>query len=179
MSYISGFVAAVPHDNKQSYIDFARKSWSAFQRYGALRMVESWEDDVPDGKLTSFPMAVQRAEGEAPGDVLDERERPNGIRIQQIRVPIGVIGIIYESRPNVTSDAAVLCLKAGNSTILRGGSEAIHSNRAIASALQEGGELRSSILNQTPVARAVRSCGTRGGSGVVRLSCNETLPSWS
>ena len=65
MSYISGFVAAVPHDNKQSYIDFARKSWSAFQRYGALRMVESWEDDVPDGKPTSFPMAVQRAEGEA------------------------------------------------------------------------------------------------------------------
>ncbi len=74
------------------------------------------------------------------GDILDERDRPNGIRIQQIRVPIGVIGIIYESRPNVTSDAAVLCLKSGNATILRGGSEAIHSNRAIASALQEGGE---------------------------------------
>ncbi len=74
------------------------------------------------------------------GDILDERSRPNGIRIQQIRVPIGVIGIIYESRPNVTSDAAVLCLKSGNATILRGGSEAIHSNRAIALALQEGGE---------------------------------------
>ncbi|MDB4273017.1 glutamate-5-semialdehyde dehydrogenase, partial [Akkermansiaceae bacterium] len=64
----------------------------------------------------------------------------NGIRIQQVRVPIGVIGIIYESRPNVTSDAAVLCLKSGNATILRGGSEAIHSNRAIADALQSGGE---------------------------------------
>lgn len=74
------------------------------------------------------------------GDILDERSRPNGIRIQQIRVPIGVIGIIYESRPNVTSDAAVLCLKSGNATILRGGSEAIHSNRAIALALQGGGE---------------------------------------
>ena len=60
------------------------------------------------------------------GDVLDERERPNGMKIQQVRVPIGVIGIIYESRPNVTSDAAVLCLKSGNATILRGGSEAIH-----------------------------------------------------
>ncbi|MDA7671349.1 glutamate-5-semialdehyde dehydrogenase, partial [Akkermansiaceae bacterium] len=74
------------------------------------------------------------------GEILDEWDRPNGIRIQQLRVPIGVIGIIYESRPNVTSDAAVLCLKSGNATILRGGSEAIHSNRALADALQSGGE---------------------------------------
>ncbi len=74
------------------------------------------------------------------GEVLGEWDRPNGIRIQQLRVPIGVIGIIYESRPNVTSDAAVLCLKSGNATILRGGSEAIHSNRALAEALQAGGE---------------------------------------
>ena len=74
------------------------------------------------------------------GEILDEWDRPNGIRIQQLRVPIGVIGIIYESRPNVTSDAAVLCLKSGNATILRGGSEAIHSNRALAGALQSGGE---------------------------------------
>ena len=74
------------------------------------------------------------------GEVLGEWEPPNGIRIQQLRVPIGVIGIIYESRPNVTSDAAVLCLKSGNATILRGGSEAIHSNRALAKALQAGGE---------------------------------------
>ena len=74
------------------------------------------------------------------GESLGEWERPNGIRIQQVRVPIGVIGIIYESRPNVTSDAAVLCLKSGNATILRGGSEAIHSNRALAEALQAGGE---------------------------------------
>lgn len=74
------------------------------------------------------------------GDVIDSWTRPNGIAIEQVRVPIGVIGIIYESRPNVTSDAAVLCLKSGNATILRGGSEAIHSNRAIAAALQAGGE---------------------------------------
>lgn len=74
------------------------------------------------------------------GEVLGEWRRPNGIRLEQVRVPIGTIGIIYESRPNVTSDAAVLCLKAGNATILRGGSEAIHSNRAIAAALQSGGE---------------------------------------
>jgi len=73
------------------------------------------------------------------GEVMEEWERPNGIRIRQVRVPIGTIGIIYESRPNVTADAAVLCFKTGNATILRGGSEAIHSNRAIAEALQTAG----------------------------------------
>ena len=66
--------------------------------------------------------------------------RPNGLDIQKIRVPIGVIAIIYESRPNVTADAAVLCLKASNAVILRGGSEALRSNQAIAAALQAGGE---------------------------------------
>ena len=74
------------------------------------------------------------------GEVLSDWVRPNAVHFEQVRVPIGVIGIIYESRPNVTSDAAVLCLKSGNATILRGGSEAIHSNKAIAAALQSGGE---------------------------------------
>lgn len=75
------------------------------------------------------------------GEVLSKWTRPNKVQFEQVRVPIGVIGIIYESRPNVTSDAAVLCLKSGNATILRGGSEAIHSNKAIAAALQKGGEV--------------------------------------
>jgi glutamate-5-semialdehyde dehydrogenase len=73
------------------------------------------------------------------GEVMEAWTRPNGIRIEQVRVPIGTIGMIYESRPNVTADAAVLCFKAGNATILRGGSEAIHSNRAIAAALTSAG----------------------------------------
>ena len=73
------------------------------------------------------------------GQVMEEWTQPNGMRIQQVRVPIGTIGIIYESRPNVTADAAALCFKTGNATILRGGSEAIHSNRAIASALAASG----------------------------------------
>src|SRR5205823_7053403 len=72
------------------------------------------------------------------GKVVREWARPNGIRISKMRVPIGVIGIVYESRPNVTTDAAVLCTKAGNATILRGGSESIHSNLAIVEALQRG-----------------------------------------
>src|SRR5256885_4574768 len=72
------------------------------------------------------------------GKVIAEWTRPNGLHISKVRVPIGVIGIIYESRPNVTSDAAVLCTKTGNAVILRGGSESIHSNVAIAEALQAG-----------------------------------------
>lgn len=74
------------------------------------------------------------------GQVLDLVDRPNGMQIEQIRVPIGTIGIIYESRPNVTADAAGLCFKTGNATILRGGSEAIHSNVAITTALDKGGK---------------------------------------
>jgi glutamate-5-semialdehyde dehydrogenase len=74
------------------------------------------------------------------GELLSEWTRPNGLRIIKKRVPIGVIGIIFESRPNVTTDAASLCFKTSNATILRGGSEAIHSNRALAAALQQAGE---------------------------------------
>lgn len=73
------------------------------------------------------------------GATLRDWTRPNGLRIRKVRTPIGVIGIVYESRPNVTADAAVLCLKTGNAVILRGGSEALHSNLAIAHALQAGG----------------------------------------
>ncbi len=72
------------------------------------------------------------------GEIIRDWTRPNGLRIQKVRVPIGTVGIIYESRPNVTSDAAVLCTKTGNATILRGGSESIHSNVAIAAALSRG-----------------------------------------
>lgn len=72
------------------------------------------------------------------GEITDMSYRPSGIQVGKMRVPLGVIGIIYESRPNVTIDAASLCLKSGNATILRGGKEAIHSNRAIAECITEG-----------------------------------------
>jgi glutamate-5-semialdehyde dehydrogenase len=141
-----------------------------------LRLDESRLESVAGG-------VEQVAELSDPvGEILDERERPNGIRIQQIRVPIGVIGIIYESRPNVTSDAAVLCLKSGNATILRGGSEAIHSNRAIAAALQEGGEKkglprhsiqlipftdRESVKEMASMDRYLDLIIPRGGKGLI------------
>ena len=72
------------------------------------------------------------------GDIIDSSTRPNGLEISRVRVPIGLIGIIYESRPNVTADAAALCLRSGNAALLRGGSEAAHSNRAIHAAFVRG-----------------------------------------
>ena len=72
------------------------------------------------------------------GEIRDMHFVPSGIQVGKMRVPLGVIGIIYESRPNVTVEAASLCIKSGNATILRGGSEAIHSNQAIAQCINEG-----------------------------------------
>ncbi|UXN07871.1 glutamate-5-semialdehyde dehydrogenase [Bartonella sp. HY761] len=72
------------------------------------------------------------------GSIIDEWDRPNGLHIQRVRTPLGVIGVIYESRPNVTADAAALCLKAGNCVILRGGSDSFHSSNAIYQAIKAG-----------------------------------------
>jgi glutamate-5-semialdehyde dehydrogenase len=83
------------------------------------------------------------------GEITDLSYRPTGIQVGRMRVPLGVVGIVYESRPNVTADAAALCLKAGNATILRGGSEALQSNRAIAACVHEG--LRTAGLPATAV----------------------------
>ncbi|HTE15583.1 MAG TPA: glutamate-5-semialdehyde dehydrogenase [Burkholderiales bacterium] len=83
------------------------------------------------------------------GEISGLKYRPSGIQVGQMRVPLGVVGIIYESRPNVTADAAGLCLKSGNAAILRGGSEAIHSNQAIAVCVREG--LQAAGLPETAV----------------------------
>ncbi len=93
-------------------------------------------------RLTAVAAAVREVATlpDPVGEQLAEWTRPNGLRLRKVRVPIGVIGIIFESRPNVTTDAASLCFKTGNATLLRGGSEAIHSNVALAAALQAGGE---------------------------------------
>jgi glutamate-5-semialdehyde dehydrogenase len=83
------------------------------------------------------------------GEVSELKEQPSGIKVGRMRVPLGVIGIVYESRPNVTADAAALCLKAGNACILRGGSEAVRSNMAIAACVHEG--LRAAGLPEDAV----------------------------
>jgi glutamate-5-semialdehyde dehydrogenase len=89
------------------------------------------------------------------GDIIADWSRPNGLRIQRVRVPLGVIGIIYESRPNVTADAGALCLKSGNAVILRGGSESFNSSRAIHAALVEGlksADLPEAAIQMVPTA---------------------------
>ncbi len=107
------------------------------------------EKGVPASLLDRLRLTPERVRGMAEGlrkvasledpvgQVMDSRVRPNGLSIMQVRVPIGVIGMIYESRPNVTADAAGLCLKTGNAVLLKGGSDALHSNRVIARILQE------------------------------------------
>lgn len=97
-----------------------------------LALTPSRIDDMIEGlrQVAALPDPV--------GAIRDMRYLPSGIQVGKMRVPLGVIGIIYESRPNVTIDAASLCLKSGNATILRGGSEAIHSNQAIAACIQAG-----------------------------------------
>jgi glutamate-5-semialdehyde dehydrogenase len=126
------------------------------------------------------------------GEVDDMIRRPNGLMVGRMRIPLGVIGMIYESRPNVTVDAAALCLKAGNAVILRGGSEAIHSNLALASVLQDAlaaEKINPAAIQVIPVAdrEAVNILLSledhidliipRGGEGLIRfVSENSRIP---
>jgi glutamate-5-semialdehyde dehydrogenase len=112
-----------------------------------VRAKEAGQDDAFIDRLTLTDKTIATmAEGleqvaslnDPIGEVLNTRHRPSGIELSQMRVPLGVIGIIYESRPNVTIDAAALSIKSGNATILRGGSEAIESNAALAKIIQDG-----------------------------------------
>lgn len=95
---------------------------------------------LDEGRLESVASAIETIADlpDPVGEVIDRVTRPNGLELSRVRVPIGTIGIIYESRPNVTADAAALCVRAGNAALLRGGSEAAHSNRAILTALTAG-----------------------------------------
>jgi glutamate-5-semialdehyde dehydrogenase len=95
---------------------------------------------LDEGRIAVMASAVEQvATLEDPvGQIIDSRSRPNGLVMERVRVPVGVLGIIYESRPNVTADAAALGLRSGNAVILRGGSEAVHSNRAIHAAMVQG-----------------------------------------
>ena len=126
------------------------------------------------------------------GEILESFERPNGLKIEKVRVPLGVIGIIYESRPNVTADAFGLCFKTGNAVILRGGSDAINTNRAIVEAIREAlsrkgleedalqlitDTSRETATSFMRLNRYVDVLIPRGGAGLIR-SCleNATIP---
>ncbi|KWV11226.1 glutamate-5-semialdehyde dehydrogenase [Xanthomonas translucens pv. translucens] len=140
-----------------------------------------------DGKRLAGVAAALREVAALPdpvGQVTRDDVRPNGIRVQKVRVPLGVIAMIYEARPNVTADAAALCIKAGNGVILRGGSEAIHSNTAIAAALRRAlreagiGEdaltlvedlRRETMLELLQLNDIVDLAIPRGGEGLIRF----------
>ena len=126
------------------------------------------------------------------GAITDMNYRPSGIQVGKMRVPLGVVGIIYESRPNVTVDAAALCLKSGNATILRGGSEAIHSNQAIAACVRDGLQAaglpsasvqvvetvdRAAVGELLRMAQYVDVIVPRGGKGLIeRVSAESRIP---
>ena len=151
-----------------------------------LRLTDSRIEDMAGGIREIINL------GDPVGEIMEETVRPNGLQIQKIRVPIGVIIIIYESRPNVTADAASLCLKTGNATILRGGKESIHSNIAIYeqinSALEKVGLDKSAIqVIETADREAVDYLLKadeyvdlvipRGGEGLIRnVVENSTIP---
>lgn len=94
--------------------------------------------DAPGVAKLAAAVRDVAAQDDPLGTLEDEHVRPNGLKVARMRIPIGVVAMIYESRPNVTADAAALCLRSGNAVILRGGSEAVHSNRAIAEAVRAG-----------------------------------------
>ncbi len=138
-----------------------RKAAETLKAENALDLAAGEEKGLDAALLDRLALTDDRIEGMAEGleqiaalpdpigEISDMNYRPSGIQLGKMRVPLGVIGIIYESRPNVTADAAGLCLKSGNATILRGGSEAMHSNQAIAACIQRG--LKSVGLPETAV----------------------------
>ena len=181
----------------------ALKAAAAAMRKRAPEIIEANARDMEAGRRKGLTAALldrlaldeQRVEATARGvesiaefddpvgGVIAEWERPNGLWIQRVRVPLGVIGIIYESRPNVTADAGALCLKSGNAVILRGGTEAAHSNAAIHACLVEGLEaagLPAAAIQRVPtqdreaVGILLREMGEymdvivpRGGKGLI------------
>ncbi|MEM1098190.1 MAG: aldehyde dehydrogenase family protein, partial [Planctomycetota bacterium] len=140
---------------------------------------------LTDARLASMAQGVRdiAAQEDPVGAVLDGRVLPNGIRLLRRRVPLGVVLIIFESRPNVTADAAALCLKAGNGAILRGGKEALHSNRAIADCVRLGLEAaglpaetiqlvgstdREAVKHLLQLDQDIDVCIPRGGESLIR-----------
>jgi glutamate-5-semialdehyde dehydrogenase len=167
-------------------VDAARAAGDDASFVDRLTLAQSGIEAMAEGlrQIVALPDPV--------GEIADLKYRPSGIQVGRMRVPLGVVAMVYESRPNVTADAAALCIKSGNACILRGGSEATHSNLAIAECLQEGlvaaGLPRDSVqLIATPDRAVVGLLATmdrhvdvlipRGGKGLIRRVADEaTVP---
>jgi glutamate-5-semialdehyde dehydrogenase len=131
-------MAAALVDNSTQIVEENRKDLAAGEQNGlSAAMLDRLMLDSSRVKGMADAIREVAALPDPVGEVTGMWKRPNNLMVGKMRIPLGVIGIIYESRPNVTSDAAVLCLKSGNAVVLRGGSEAIHSNRVIARILQD------------------------------------------
>ena len=137
------------NDCLSAMADALEKNAAAIKEANAVDMEAAANNGLPTAMLDRLKLDDKRIAAMAKGlrevaalpdpvgKTLDERVRPNGLKLQKISTPIGVVVIIYESRPNVTADAASLCFKSGNATILRGGKEAMHSNQIIAQTMIE------------------------------------------
>jgi len=170
--------ASIQHANAVD-MDAGAKSGLSAAMLDRLRLDDRRIDAMAKGlrEVAALPDPV--------GRILDERTRPNGLKLQKISTPIGVVVIIYESRPNVTADAASLCFKSGNATILRGGKEALNSNQAIGRTLIEAGRAtlkrfpefaiqvvstpdREAIPELLSLTQYVDLCMPRGGESLIR-----------
>jgi glutamate-5-semialdehyde dehydrogenase len=172
-------------ENKKD-LDAAKKKGLTKAMINRLALTPKGIDEMAQGliEIAALPDPV--------GEVTRMWQRPNGMKVGRMRVPLGVIGIIYESRPNVTADATALCLKAGNAVILRGGSEAIHSNRAIVKILRgvakkEGiheGVItfinktdRQAVMEMLKLEGLIDVVIPRGGEGLIRaVTENSRIP---
>lgn len=186
-------VAKALTDNTEKLLAANAKDVSAGEANGMhpglvdrLRLTEARVEAMAEGllQIVDLPDPI--------GECMESIERPNGLAIDKVRVPMGVIGIIYESRPNVTADAFGLCFKTGNAVILKGGSDAIHSNMAITEVIREGlkeaGVTEDAIQLITDTDRAVTAqfmkmkeyvdvLIPRGGAGLIRAVVeNSTIP---
>ena len=204
----STLVAGAPTADKNAALDAIADSLleneSAILKANALDLQAGKQNDLSSALMDRLALNTERvaamAEGcrqvaklpDPVGAVTDMTYRPSGIQVGKMRVPLGVIGIVYESRPNVTVDAAILCLKSGNAVILRGGSEAINSNLAIARCISRGLEKaglpahsiqvvettdRSAVGQLITMPEYVDIVVPRGGKGLIeRISREATVP---
>lgn len=148
--------AAIDAANRKDIAEALDKGLAA-AKVDRLRLSDKVLTEMTDGlrEIALLPDPV--------GEITRLWTRPNGLRVGRMRIPLGVVGIVYESRPNVTIDAAALCIKAGNAVVLRGGSEAFHSNQCLAKILQE------SLMTSGLPSQAVQLVGTTDRQAVLEL----------
>ncbi|NOX21193.1 MAG: glutamate-5-semialdehyde dehydrogenase [Nitrospirae bacterium] len=178
--------ASLLQEENQKDIEYARQKGLSNALIDRLTLTDKRIAEMAEGlrEISKLPDPV--------GEVTKMWQRPNGMTVGRMRVPIGVIGIIYESRPNVTADATSLCLKAGNAVLLRGGSEAVNSNRAIVNILREAAQAegihegaitfldipdREAIYEMIKLEGIVDLIIPRGGEGLIRaVTENSRIP---